>query len=148
MKSILNSSSLTILAFLLILVLISAFRTNEPLMKEQAIQRAEQFVRDNGYTNLPGDKSKMSFELMDDGDQDKVMKRRENTLQSKAFCISEDKDSWDIGLLSSEVDITKLDSEQLQSNLSGRAVVVMKNSNEVRMAHKDPLFSHFEKLNK
>lgn len=127
----------------------SALPTGETLTQEQAIKLAEKFIIDNGYTSLPADKSKISYELLDqlgDNNVDSILKWRHNTLQLKAFCISEDNDRWDIGFLSTKIDISKLDSIQLNSNLSGRAVIVMKNGKEVRMAHKDPLFSKWKKL--
>jgi hypothetical protein len=141
-------SILTILTIGLIWGIISAFTTNSPLTKEQAIKRAEQFIIDNGYTNLPANKSKLSYELFDryESEIDIVLKRRKNTLQLKAFCIAEDKDKWDVGFLSTSVDLIKLDSKQRQTNLSGRAVIVMKDGKEIRIAHKDPLFSFFKKL--
>lgn len=114
--------------------------------KEEAIELAEQFIIDNGYTDLPADKSKLSYELFEKN-ADAVLEKRFNTLHRKAFCVSEDEDRWHIGFLSTNVDRNKLDSMQLKADLPGRAVTVMKNTNEVKMAHKTPLFSHFEKLN-
>lgn len=148
MKSIIKISTLTILTIVLVWGLTSAFRPNDQLTKEQAVKLAEQFIIDNGYTNLPADKSKLSYELFDqyENNVDSILKHRRNTLQAKAFCISEDKDRWDVGFLSICVDLSKLDSIQRQTNLSGRAVIVMKDGTEIRIAHKDPIFSYFIKL--
>lgn len=148
MKNIYKIFSLTILSLVLVWGLTSAFQTTDQMTKEQAVKLAEQFIIDNGYTNLPADKSKLSYELFDqyENNVDSILKRRHNTLQPKAFCISEDKDRWDVGFLSTGVDLSKLDSIQRQTNLSGRAVIVMKDGKEIRIAHKDPLFSYFIKL--
>lgn len=129
-------------------VLISSFQKNEPLTKEQAIKVAEQFIVENGYTNLPAVKSKLSYELFDqfENNVDSILKQRYNSLQPRAFCIYDRKDSWAIGFLSTSIDLGKLDSIQLKSDLPGRAVIVMKRGKEIRIAHKDPLFSKFEKL--
>ncbi|HLG02297.1 MAG TPA: hypothetical protein VI731_01800 [Bacteroidia bacterium] len=118
------------------------------MTKGQAVKLAEQFIKRNGYTTSPADTSKISYELNDQYENriDSVLKRRYNTLQPKAFCIKEVNDSWHIGFLSTSVDLSKLDSIQRQSNLPGRAVIVMKNGSEIRMAHKDPLFAYFKKL--
>ena len=139
---------LTIISFALVWGLTYAFQTNDRMTKEHAVKLAEQFIIDNGYTNLPADKSKLSYELFDqyENNVDSILKRRHNTLQPKAFCISEDKDRWDVGFLSTSINLSKLDSIQRQSNLSGRAVIVMKNGKEIRIAHKDPCFSYFIKL--
>mgnify|MGYP001407131226 CR=1 FL=1 len=148
MKNIYKIFSLTILSVVLVWGLTSAFQTTDQMTKEQAVKLAEQFIIDNGYTNLPADKSKLSYELFDqyENNVDSILKRRHNTLQPKAFCISEDKDRWDVGFLSTGIDLSKLDSIQRQTNLSGRAVIVMKDGKEIRIAHKDPLFSYFIKL--
>jgi DUF4097 and DUF4098 domain-containing protein YvlB len=148
MKSTYKIFTLTILSIALIGGLTSAFKTNEQMTKEQAIKLAEQFIINNGYTSLPADKSKLSYELFDqyENNVDSIPKHRYNTLQQKAFCISEDKDWWDVGFLSTSIDLNKLDSIQRQTNLSGRAVIVMKNGKEIRIAHKEPLFSYFNKL--
>ena len=139
----------TILISIFVWTLTSALQTGETLTQEHAIKLAEKFIIDNGYTSLPPDKSKLRYELLDqsgNNNADSILKRRHNTLQLKAFCISEDNDRWDIGFLSTKIDINKLDSVQRSSNLPGRAVTVMKNGKEIRMAHKDPLFSYFKKL--
>ena len=140
-------SKLTFLCVLSVLGLTFAFRTNDSLSKEKAIKLAEQFIIDNGYTNLSADKSKINYELFEsENNVDDILKKRHNTLQPKAFCISERKDRWDVGFISVGVDLVKLDSMQRQADLSGRAVIVMKHRKEIRIAHKDPLFSHFKKL--
>lgn len=148
MKRTYKIFTLTILSVALVWGLASAFKPNDQMTKEQAIKLAEQFVIDNGYTSLPADKSKLSYELFDnyDNNVDSILKRRHNTLQQKAFCISEDKDRWDVGFLSTSVDLNKLDSIQRQTNLSGRAVIVMKDGKEIRIAHKEPRFSFFKKI--
>jgi hypothetical protein len=127
---------------------ISAFKTNYQMTKEQAVKLAEQFIIDNGYTNLPAEKSKLSYELFDkyENNIDSILKHRHNQFQPKAFCISEDKERWDVGFLSKSVDLSKIDSIKGKINLSGRAVIVMKNGKEIRIAHKTPLFSYFIKL--
>lgn len=148
MKRTYKIFTLIILSVALVWGLTSAFQTNGQMAKEKAVKLAEQFIIDNGYTNLPADKSKLSYELFDhyENNVDSILKQRHNTLQKKAFCISEDKDRWDVGFLSTSVDLSKLNSIQRQTNLSGRAVIVMKNGKEIRIAHKDPLFSYFIKL--
>ncbi|MDH4474305.1 MAG: hypothetical protein QE487_16995 [Fluviicola sp.] len=118
------------------------------LTEKQAVELAEQFVKDNGYTDSPADKSNLSFELMDQTGEDVsvILERRHNTLHSKAFCISEDNGVWHIGFLAHSVDISNMTALELNNDLSGRVVIVDRKSHKVRMAHKDPLFSMFRKL--
>lgn len=147
MKLNLKAFTFKILIIGFFLGLTSSFKTNDQISKEKAIKLAEKFIVENGYTSLSGDKSKLSYELFDgENNVDNILKSRHNSLNPKAFCISEDTDRWNVGFLSSSVDKTKLNSAQRKSNLKGRAVIVMKSGNDIRLAHKDPLFSYFEKL--
>lgn len=147
MKLNLKVFTFKILIVVFFLGLTSSFKTNDQISKEKAIKLAEKFIAENGYTSLRANKSKLSYELFDgENNVDNILKSRHNSLNPKAFCISEDTDRWNVGFLSSSVDKTKLNSAQRKSNLKGRAVIVMKNGNDIRIAHKDPLFSYFEKL--
>ncbi|WP_299685839.1 hypothetical protein [uncultured Dokdonia sp.] len=146
MNRIKKTSLFTIIVFGIIWVLTSSFQMTNELTKEQAIELAEQYIIDNGYTNSPANKTKLNYELFDGNDVDKIIARRKNTLRKKAFCISENEERWDVGFLSTSVDLNKLDSEKRKTDLSGRAVIVMKNGKEIRIAHKEPLFSYFDTL--
>jgi hypothetical protein len=148
MKRITKIATLTILCIALTGAVTSAFRSPDQLTKEEAIELAEKFIRENGYTNVAADKSNLSYELFDryENSIDSILSRRRNTLQPKAFCISADQERWNVGFLSTGIDLSKLDSVERQTDLPGRAVIVMKNGKEIRIAHKDPLFSFFTKL--
>jgi hypothetical protein len=147
-KLSIKSLILTFVLLGLFLMLITAFKTNEVVTREQAIALSEQFVINNGYTSLPADTSKLSYELFDSyyKSNGSLLKSRHNELHSKAFCISEGEDRWNVGFLSTSINVGKLDSISRQTDLLGRAVIVYKNGKEIRIAHKDPLFSRFEKL--
>jgi hypothetical protein len=114
------------------------------IRKEQAIKLAEQFIVDNGYTNLPANKSNISYELFDESSIDKLLKQRYNTLQSKASYISYDEDAWHIGFVGSNVNLKKL--KKNTKDIPGRSVIVRKDGKEIRISHKAPLFSKFIKL--
>ena len=120
---------------------------NKNITEKQAIKLAEEFIQNNGYTSLKPDKTKISFELFDEN-LDNVLKQRYNTLQPKAFCISISvkNNRYDIGFLSTSVNINKLSPTERKSNLPGRAVSVNLDGKEIRMVHQDPLFSFFTKL--
>ncbi len=143
-----RTSLLTPCFILVALVLTSACRFNNQIPKDEAVKKAEQFISVNGYTNLPADTSKISYELFDQLEEnvDSVIKQRSNTLQPKAFCISENKDRWNVGFLLTSINSSELNSSDLKTDLPGRAVIVMKDQSEIRLAHKEPLFSRFEKL--
>ena len=147
----------TLVLKILILGLVFEFlpcsKTYAQLTQEQAIQHAESYIIDNGYTNLPADRSKFSNEHRDEYDSikyenwiEEMLKERQNTLQRKAFCISENEDRWNVGFLFTEVDLDKLDSIPRQADLHGMAVVVYKNGKEIRFGENIPAFSKFNKL--
>ena len=123
--------------------------TNKSVTLEEAINLSETFVKDNGYTNVViKNPQKLSYELFDNMEPnvDSILSRRHNTLQSKAFCYSKHDNEWHIGFLSSSVNVDQLDSLKINSNLSGRAVIVNDNGQEIRIAHKTPAFSYFTKI--
>ncbi|WP_140469749.1 hypothetical protein [Hymenobacter nivis] len=120
----------------------------QEVSQQQAIHVAEAFIQKNGYTFKPAEASAPQYELFDADEMDvrAILKARRNSLHPKAFCITEDSDSWHVGFLSTRVNRSSLKASQQQANLAGRVVVVSKRNKEVRMAHKDPLFSHFKRL--
>jgi hypothetical protein len=141
-------STSVILSFILLIVLTSA-AVIDKISEQQAIQLAQQFIKDNGYTKAPADRSKIKYELLDafgNGNIDTILAFRYNELYAEPFAIAEDKDSWDIVFLSTNVDIAKLDSAQLKSDLPSRAVRVSKDGKEINMVHKEPMLSHWRKL--
>jgi hypothetical protein len=148
MNRIKKTSLFSIIILGLFWGLTSSFQRTSKLTKKQAIELAEQFIIDNGYTTQPANKSELNKELFDryESNIDSILIRRSNTLHRKAFCISENEDRWGVGFLSTNIDINKLDSIKRQTNLPGRAVIVMKDGKKIRIAHKEPLFSYFEKL--
>jgi hypothetical protein len=127
------------------LILSFSVRPNQNLSEKEAIKIAEEFIQNNGYTSLKPDKTKISFELFDEN-LDNILKQRYNTLQPKAFCISTSNDRYDIGFLSTSVNINKLSPTERKSNLSGKAVSISFDGKLIKMEHKDPLFSFFKKL--
>ena len=104
MKNKLSVYFTVFIALILSLFLVSFtwIRINQ----HQAIKLAEDLIRCNGYTNLPIDtsKHKLSYEMFDGlFDIESNLKRRHNTLYSKAFCIWHDRkhSEWHVGFLSS-----------------------------------------------
>jgi hypothetical protein len=118
------------------------------MTKEEAIHKAELFIKRNGYTIAPIDTSvnKLNLELLDNSDIEQIKKSRHNTLQSNAFCFNYGNNTWTIGFLSTTINSNKLSEVEKNSNLLGRVVIINEKTGEIRIAHKDPLFSKFNKL--
>src|SRR5688500_4971063 len=76
----------------------SKHNRNDLNSRQQAIDLAEKFIKENGYTSSPAKKSNLTLELLDryESNIDSILIRRHNTLQPKSFCISEDSSRWDV----------------------------------------------------
>lgn len=146
-----KSKNLILLSLFLIIGLLLSFskttKQNENISEQQAIVLAEKYIQENGYSNAKPNNSNLNFELFEDKkDTYEILKRRYNTLQAKAFCVSNSDGNWVIGFLSTTVNLKNLNKEKRNSDLSGRAIKVSSNGNLVEIAHKDPRFSFFKKL--
>jgi hypothetical protein len=115
------------------------------MTRHRAVRLAEEFVRDNGYTNSLFDtsKRKLTYELYDqmyqlnDGKYyfDSIIKRRHNSLESKASFIAYDAKfkEYHIGF------------NYKNDTGKGRSVTVG-SGHYVKIDHQAPLFSTFEQL--
>ena len=119
----------------------------DTLTENQAVAIAEDFIKWNGYTEFPADETKVSYESTDRflGDKKAILRDRYNSLHPSAFCILKQENGRAIGFLSGKVDRGSISPKNLNTDLSGRAAIV-NTKGEVRMEHKDPLFSYFRKL--
>ena len=76
-------------SFVLVLAFSCSSKRNRILTEDEAIARAEEFIKDNGYTDLPPteDKSRLVPEPVFGGTDEDELKLRHNTLQAKAYGI-------------------------------------------------------------
>ena len=136
-------------AIFLFLLIFASFRNSPKITQTQAILLAENFIRDQGYTYAPPDKSKFISELNDRYDTtiEQTLKKRHGCLHKDAYFITEylNKDFF-IGFLSSKINVENLDSTEWKTNLPGSAVIVKNDGSEVRMEHKAPMFSLWKRL--
>src|SRR5437868_872461 len=71
--------------------LIHQLKPGVPLDEQTAIQVAEKFIADNGYTDLPpiSDTSQLAYESIEwQSDANQMLQVRQNTLERKAFSFS------------------------------------------------------------
>lgn len=127
-------------------ILVSQHST--PITEEQAIQIAEKFVIDNGYTDLPPDSSRIQKELFDNlaSGRDEVLKRRHNRLNKKPYCICDIYDRWCIGFVYSNYDTRSLDSNLNEVSFHGKILYVWKNGLAVRFEHRTLIGWKWKKL--
>ncbi|MBC7862473.1 MAG: hypothetical protein IAF38_05815 [Bacteroidia bacterium] len=111
--------------------------------EEKAIKLAEDFIKRNAYTDALLDTSeyKLVRELNDWSDNDSViLKNRRGMLLPKAYGITTDIDSkWLVAFCNCNV------SDEKNSCIMGRGVIVSKDGKEVRIAHKPVGLSHLKK---
>lgn len=116
-----------------------ASQVSTPITEDQAIQIAEKFVIDNGYTDLPPDSSRIRKELFDNlaNGRDEVLKRRHNQLNKKAYCIYDHYDRWCIGFVYSNYNTRSQDSNLNKVSFRGKILYVWKNGLAIWFEHKD-----------
>src|ERR1051325_1677098 len=74
---------LRIVATMLLLqlvVVVAEAQKRRPLTQAEAVALAEQFIEQNGYTDLPPDKTKLSYETIEwESNVDKMLEQRHDT---------------------------------------------------------------------
>lgn len=99
------------------------------LTEAQAIEFAEKFIRQNGYTDLPPDKENLASESIEwESNVDEMLKTRHNTLERKAFGISR-------GRKGNSVSWTVVFKYKNSSSKNGRAVTIDLDGNKARVEH-------------
>jgi hypothetical protein len=87
---VLFSSTVRLLATVSLVFLIAtvAHSQERSLTEAQAIRFAEQFIAQNGYTDLPPDKAKLAHETIEwESDVDEMLKGRHDTLERRAYGV-------------------------------------------------------------
>ena len=124
----------------------------EELPEEKAIRIAEEFVAQNGYTDLPAVKSKITYETVEFySNLDELLKSRTNTLERKAYGIlykasgtKMGEKGWTVVFQSREVsgDYYKSINQQTSKKITkenypiGRAVTMDANFQNLLVEHK------------
>ena len=121
-----------------------------------AIRLAEDFVRYNGYTQMPIDTSrhKLSYTMWDgvafqirNYTVDSIIRDRHNTLYPKAQYIAYDKKErrWIVGFISTEFQIDRLDTFKRNSPIPGYSIIIDERDNHIEVSHINPYFCYFKK---
>lgn len=117
-----------------VVLLIALFLQAGPLLgqdviaSERAVELAERFARENGYTDAPDSviKSKLDFESIEWSDgRDEMLKGRRNTLRAKAVGVKADDGGWGVAF------------DYANQGGGCRVVTMQKDGSELRMQHKD-----------
>ncbi len=97
----------------------------------QAVQIAVEFVKDNGYTDVPPKKEKFVRESLErSSDVDKILELRQGSLEPRAYGISQGASGWTV------VFKYKQPCEHCNPNV-GRAVSINADGTNIRVHHQD-----------
>ncbi len=114
---------------------------NGALLDEQAaIQAAEKFIADNGYTDLPplADPRQLTNESIEwESEPDKKIKLRHNSLERDAYSVSPGSRNglgWTVGFRYKDGD-----------SRTGRAVTMDRDGGNIRVEHQDIFLQFLEK---
>jgi hypothetical protein len=113
------------------------------LSEEGAVRLAEQFIAQNGYTNLPPDRSKLVYETIEwESDIDEMLKERRDTLERKAYGVVRGRKGgapgWTVVFR-----YRHPSSKQMRKN--GRAVTMNLDGSEMRVEHVDFILKYVER---
>jgi hypothetical protein len=119
----------------------------------EAIDIAEYFIAQNGYTNAPpmADKSNLKLESLEySSDPDEILAHRHNTLESKAYEVIRHRDNtgWTIVFRFSGTNemYNRLAGANEARYKDGRAVVMDQYGREVHVEHQDIILGHGQRV--
>lgn len=135
----------TIVATLLLLTFAAGAESQKrQLNQSEAVALAEQFIARNGYTDLPPDKTKLSYETIEwESNVDLMLQRRHDTLQRRAYGVRRGRKGAERGWT---VVFLYKGSSGSGSNATGRAVTMNLNGSKPRVEHVDFILRYATKL--
>ena len=117
---------------------------NRQFTQEQAVKAAEQFIAQNGYTDISPDKSKLSYETIEwESDVDRMLKVRHNTLERKAFGVVTSRKGGTAGWT---VVFRYKQRVVRPTQTNGRAVTMNLDGSNMRVEHVDFILKYAKKL--
>ena len=115
-------------------------RQAEESPEAKAVRLAEEFIARNGYTDLPPERGNLSYETVEWGPNDEEMLRqRRDTLGRKAYGIRYG------GRLGAEGGWTVVFRYRKGGNMTGRAVTMNKDFQNLLVEHKDFFLAKVDK---
>jgi hypothetical protein len=126
--------------------LLPQLKPGVPLDEQTAIQVAEKFIADNGYTDLPPmrDTSQLAYESIEwESNATRILQLRQNTLERKAFSLSKNKRGWTIGFRhkGGTEGVGRVVMEEL-----GRAVTMQLDGGNMRVEHVEVFLKKLDRI--
>jgi hypothetical protein len=129
-----------VLILLLLSVAVASYSQKRGLTQRQAVALAEQFIAQNGYTDLPPDKTKLAHETIEwEPDVDRMLQRRHATLERHAYGILRGRKGGERGW-------TVVFCYKEHCGSTGRAVTMNLDGSEPRVEHVDFFLRYAKKL--
>ena len=125
---------------LLLSVAVTSPAQKQKLTEEEAIRLAEEFIAQNGYTDLRPDKSKLARETIEwESNIDDILRQRHDTLDRKAYGIVHGRKGgapgWTVVFRYSHPSSKK-------ARRNGRAVTMNLDGSALRVEHVDFILKH------
>jgi hypothetical protein len=140
-----RTKSIVVLVLLLFstAVDVPAQKQKQELSGAEAVRLAEEFVAQNGYTDLPPDKSKLVHETIEwEAKVDDMLKHRHDTLERKAYGIvhgtRRSASGWTVVFRYSH-------PASKQERRNGRAVTMNPDGSSLRVEHVDFILKYVER---
>ena len=114
------------------------------MTQAEAVALAEQFIAQNGYTDLPPDKTKLSYENIEwESDVDRLLKQRHNTLERRAYGFLQSRKSNKSGWT---IVFRYKNPSGRQARATGRAVTMNLDGSSPLVEHEDFFLRYAKKL--
>jgi hypothetical protein len=130
-----NRTNLRVLtvATLLLLCVVDSQAQKSKLHEAQALRLAEQFIAQNGYTDLPPDKSRLAYETIEwKSNIDEMLSARHDMLQRNACGIVRGRKGGSSGWT-----VVFRYKNSPPGHPYGRAVTMRSNGSQIRIEHVD-----------
>jgi CubicO group peptidase (beta-lactamase class C family) len=115
-----------------------------PLTESEAVALAERFIAENGYTDLPPDKTKLSHETIEwESNTDKMLEQRHDTLERRAYGVRSGRKGSEPGWT---VVFRYKHPGDGRSRSNGRAVTMNLDGSKPRVEHVDFILRYAKKL--
>jgi len=128
----------------LFVLCVGAHAQKRELTQAEAVALAEQFVAQNGYTDLPPDKTKLSYETIEwETNVDRMLQGRHDTLERRAYGIVSGRKGSSRGRT---VVFRYRHPIDRRARSTGRAVTMNLDGSQARLEHVDFILRYARKL--
>ena len=128
----------------LLALCVAVYSQKRQLTQAEAVALAEQFIAQNGYTDLAPDKTKLSYETIEwESNVDRMLQERHGTLERRAYGIVHGRKGGSAGWT---VVFRYTHPIDRRARSTGRAVTMNLDGSEPRVEHVDFILRYAKKL--